>query len=348
MPIPCSTNCGKDAILKRPKTGHALCKECFFAAFESEIHNTIAKGQLFKPGEKVAIGASGGKDSTVLAYVLKTLNERYQYGIDLFLLSIDEGITGYRDDSLKTVQQNKDDYGLPLKILSYKELYGWTMDEIVAEIGRKSNCTFCGVFRRQALDRGAALLGVDCIATGHNADDIAETVLMNILRGDVARLQRCTSVVTSGADCIRRCKPLKYAYEKEIVMYAYFKRLVYFSTECVFAPNAYRGHARSFLKDLEKVRPSSILDIIHSGETLQVKDTVKMPERRTCSRCGFVSSQEICKACIMLEGLNRGLPKLGIGKSNKVKRMMNSIKNVSNGNDEDKDNDKKKTQSIEF
>lgn len=63
-------------------------------AFENEIHNTIVEGKLFKLGDKVAIGASGGKDSTVLAYVLKTLNERYKYGIELFLLSIDEGITG--------------------------------------------------------------------------------------------------------------------------------------------------------------------------------------------------------------------------------------------------------------
>ena len=348
MPVQCTTNCGKNAILKRPKTGHALCKECFFLAFENEIHNTIVEGKLFKLGDKVAIGASGGKDSTVLAYVLKTLNERYKYGIELFLLSIDEGITGYRDDSLKTVQQNKDDYGLPLKILSYKELYGWTMDEIVAEIGKKNNCTFCGVFRRQALDRGAALLNVDCIATGHNADDIAETVLMNILRGDIARLQRCTSIITAGADCIRRCKPLKYAYEKEIVMYAYFKHLVYFSTECVFAPNAYRGHARTFLKDLEKIRPSAILDIIHSGETLQIKDTVKMPERRNCSRCGFISSQEICKACIMLEGLNRGLPKLGIGKSTKVKRIMDSNVNKDQGGSKVKSDDKSKLKNIDF
>lgn len=68
---------------------------------------------------------------------------------------------------------------MPLKILSYDELYGWTMDAIVSQIGRKNNCTFCGVFRRQALDRGAAMLNVDHIVTGHNADDIAETVLMN-------------------------------------------------------------------------------------------------------------------------------------------------------------------------
>ena len=47
------------------------------------------------------------------------------------------------------------------------------MDKIVQKVGRKNNCTFCGVFRRQALDRGAMLLGVNKICTGHNADDIA-------------------------------------------------------------------------------------------------------------------------------------------------------------------------------
>ncbi|KAJ8725403.1 hypothetical protein PYW08_003586 [Mythimna loreyi] len=322
MPVPCRGGCGNNAVLKRPKTGDALCKDCFFWAFETEIHYTITKAELFNKGDSVAIGASGGKDSTVLAYVLKTLNQRFNYGLNLMLLSIDEGITGYRDDSLETVKQNRDDYEMPLKILSYKDLYGWTMDEIVAQIGRKNNCTFCGVFRRQALDRGAAMLGVKCIATGHNADDIAETVLMNVLRGDIARLKRCTAVATGSEGSIPRVKPLKYTYEKEIVMYAHYKKLVYFSTECVFAPNAYRGHARALLKDLEKIRPACIMDIIYSGETMSVKEQVSLPMQRICSRCKFVSSQEVCKACVLLEGLNKGLPKLGIGKSSKAKRML--------------------------
>ncbi|KAG0380851.1 cytosolic thiouridylase subunit Ctu1 [Mortierella sp. AD032] len=331
---PCNLCQTVRAILKRPKTGQQLCKECFFHVFETEIHNTIVDNKLFNKGDRVAIGASGGKDSTVLAYVMKLLNDRYSYGLDLVLLSIDEGITGYRDDSLETVKRNRDQYQIPLLIVSYKDLYGWSMDDIVKEIGRKNNCTFCGVFRRQALDRGAIMLNVDHIVTGHNADDIAETVLMNILRGDLPRLQRCTSIITndtsedaSGIETskILRSKPFKYTYEKEIVMYAYFKKLDYFSTECIYSPNAYRGHARVFLKDLEAVRRTAIVDIIHSGEALsasvQANESTKLPTMSNCTRCGYISSNELCKACLLLEGLNKGLPQLGIGHTTKIRRM---------------------------
>ncbi|KAK6256961.1 hypothetical protein QUC31_000420 [Theobroma cacao] len=257
------------AVLKRPKTLEQICRECFYEVFEEEIHQVIVENQLFKPGDRIAIGASGGKDSTVLAYVLSELNRRHNYGLDLFLLSVDEGITGYRDDSLETVKRNELQYGLPLKIVSYKDLYGWTMDEIVKMIGLKNNCTFCGVFRRQALDRGAALLKVDKVATGHNADDIAETVLLNILRGDIASCQNLNKIST----------------------YAYFKKLDYFSTECIYSPNAYRGFAREFIKDLERIRPRAILDIITSGENFRISTSTKMPEQGTCERCGYISSQ---------------------------------------------------------
>eukprot|EP00250_Pteridium_aquilinum_P005549 c15626_g1_i1 orf=138-1169(+) len=314
--------------LRRPKTLQQVCKDCFYLAFEEEIHKTIVENQLFKAGERVAIGASGGKDSTVLAYVLTELNKRHGYGLDIFLLSIDEGITGYRDDSLETVKRNEIQYGVPLLVVSYKSLYGWTMDEIVSEIGRKNNCTFCGVFRRQALDRGAVMLGASKLATGHNADDMAETILLNLLRGDIARLSRCTSIVTGEEGSLPRCKPFKYTYEKEIVMYAYFKKLDYFSTECIYSPNAYRGFAREFIKDLEALRPRAILDIIKSGESFRISIDVKMPEQGVCERCGYISSQKWCKACVLLDGLNRGLPRLGLSRTRPSKKQSSHNEDV--------------------
>ncbi|XP_052086704.1 cytoplasmic tRNA 2-thiolation protein 1-like isoform X2 [Mytilus californianus] len=336
MPVSCSICDGK-AILKRPKTGDALCKECFYYAFEEEIHKTVVDAKLFTPGETVAIGASGGKDSTVLAYTMKELNQRYKYGLNLVLLSVDEGITGYRDDSLETVKRNQIQYDLPLKIVSYEDLYGWSMDAIVKQIGLKNNCTFCGVFRRQALDRGAMMMKVDKIVTGHNADDIAETVIMNVLRGDIGRLRRCTAITTGTDGALPRCKPFKYTYEKEIVMYAYFKKLDYFSTECIYSPNAYRGFARAYIKDVEKIRPSAIIDIIHSGESLSVKKDVRLPVQGTCERCGYMSSNPVCKACVLLEGLNRGLPRLGIGKTHKERRKAEEAEKARNATENSED-----------
>ncbi len=408
-PTPCALCTNSRALIIRPKNHQKLCKPCFIFLFETEIHNTITANSLFRPGERIAIGASGGKDSTVLASVLRTLNERHNYGLHLLLLSIDEGIKGYRDDSLETVKRNAIQYDMPLSIVGYDELYGWTMDQVVSQIGKKGNCTYCGVFRRQALDRGAARLGIKHVVTGHNADDVAETVMMNLLRGDLPRLSRATSIVTaSAASDIKRSKPLKYAYEKEIVLYAHHKGLDYFSTECIYSPEAFRGSARTLIKNLERVRPSAILDVVKSGEdmarlvppevsgsgtsTADAKDVAvaldgdaegeggcgssngrasggemavkeqklrdeatsdgkqtqnddneidftlqgqrhdrhkptsaantlskgkRLPKQQLqrCGRCGYLSSQSVCKACMLLEGLNKNRPKTQISVS---------------------------------
>lgn len=296
------------AAVKRPKTGAAVCKACFFSQFEDEVHSTIVKERLFNRGDRVAIGASGGKDSTVLAYILGKLNRGHDYGLDLFLLSVDEGIRGYRDDSLATVARNEVQYGIPLLVVSYRDLYGWTMDEIVNVIGKKGNCTFCGVFRRQALDRGGVHLRADKVATGHNADDIAETVLLNLLRADFPRLSRCFHAVTGRDSALPRVKPFKYTYEKEVVMYAYFKKLDYFATECIYAPNSYRGIARQLVKDLEAVRSTAILDTILAAEAMVFPDdgAGKMPVQRLCERCQYITSQKLCKACVLTDSLNNG------------------------------------------
>lgn len=306
----CSRCCNAKAAVKRPHNGQLLCQQCFFDMFEEEIHQTIIKEKLFVPGDVVVCGASGGKDSTVLMHIMKLLNERHGYGLRLVLLSIDEGIAGYRDDSLKTVHRNAAQYELPLHVLSYRELYGWTMDEVVKLSGLKNSCTFCGVFRRQALDRGAALLGATKIVTGHNADDLAETIFMNILRADIPRLSRCAAAITAGENLIPRVKPLKYAYEKDIVLYAHIKKLDYFTTECTYSKEAFRSEARTLLKELERLRPRCIFDTIRFGERLRVKESDSLCENppRPCARCGYVTSQHHCRACVLLQGLAGGEP----------------------------------------
>ncbi|EJW04929.1 TIGR00269 family protein [Edhazardia aedis USNM 41457] len=296
-------------VLIRPSNKKKLCKSCFLEVFEKEVHKTIIENNLFTKNEKIAVAISGGKDSTVLAYILNLLNKKYNYGVELFLLCVDEGITNYRDHSIETVKKNQEDYHLPLKIVSYQEYFNITMDAIVQKIGRKSNCTYCGILRRQALEKGAQNLGVSQIVTGHNADDMAETILMNLLRGDFNRLYRSSLIksISNGFN-IPRSKPFKFMFEKEIVMYSFYRNLHYFSTECCYSPGAYRGHARLFIKELERKNPRIILNIINSCDDLENLDVTNRTIFK-CKKClSFTSlKSNICKACELLNTINETL-----------------------------------------
>ncbi|KAF7697554.1 Cytoplasmic tRNA 2-thiolation protein 1 [Cucumispora dikerogammari] len=349
--MPCEM-CLKPARLFRSLTKQKTCINCFLTQFENDIHTTITNNNMFQLNDRVAVCVSGGKDSTVLAHVLHRLNHKYNYGITLHLLSIDEGIKNYRDDSIKVVEKNKVDYGLPLHIVSYKELYGLTMDEVMVNQNnpKKHSCSFCGVFRRKALEKGAKKLNCNKMVLGHNADDLAETIILNFMRGDYEKLISCASNPVSVADnppyivkpldisnnssfsliprykplkytyekeiakpldisnnssfsLIPRYKPLKYTYEKEIVLYAHYLNLNYFSTECKYAPQSTRTFARNYVKNLEKLNPVFIMNIIRYAESIQQKETLKMFQK--CLVCSGMTSNETCKACLFVEQLGK-------------------------------------------
>jgi len=131
---------------------------------------------------------------------------------------------------------------------------------------------------------------------------------MNLLRGDYNRLTKSVDIITGRDGYMPRCKPFKYTYEKEIVMYAHFKKLIYFSTECIYSPQAFRGYVRELIKNLEAQRTTSIIDIIHSAEKFVLEEkclTTKPLKMGKCKFCGFMSSNEMCKACVLLEKLSK-------------------------------------------
>ena len=65
----CNPSNPRRAILRRPKTAQAVCRECFYLAFETEVHHTIMRNSLFKRNEKVGVAASGGKGALSLGIV---------------------------------------------------------------------------------------------------------------------------------------------------------------------------------------------------------------------------------------------------------------------------------------
>jgi cytoplasmic tRNA 2-thiolation protein 1 len=311
---PCS-RCGTGrAHLKRPETLELLCKDCFSFCFEEEVLATIRRFDLIVEGDIVAVGVSGGKDSTVLTHVLDTLNKRHNLNFRIELVCIDEGIRGYRDFALETVQRNSVKYSLPLTILSFTELFGWTLDQIFSATQTKETCTYCGIFRRRSLDLGAERVHATKVAVGHNADDIAETVLLNVLRGDVTRFGRSVDIKTDGIErhgqggvIPPRIKPFAFQNQKEIVWYAHYNQLDYYAVECPYAVQAFRRFPRNYLVGKQGQDPKLMRRIIEGAikfqETAPDEPAVEI---RFCERCGGASNHPICMACKLLERLANG------------------------------------------
>lgn len=327
----------QSAVTIRPSTRERLCKACFTTAIESTVHETLQQENILDGVKVLALGVSGGKDSTVLAHIMNQLKQKHKYNIELKLLCMDEGIKGYRDKAIEVVKQNEKDLNIPLTILSYKEEFSYTMDEIVAKKGTKRSCTYCGVLRRSSLEEAAKRVNADMVATGHNADDTAETVLMNYLRGDIRRLYRCTEAVTpkqanstieSGTEkelsinnlsnsTIRRCKPLLRVYEKEIVLYAFYNALPYFSTECSYSVDSFRGVVRTYIKALERETPQAIKRIIKAGDIFRsaagdntfTQGGGTFAKCKTCGKsCAATKTSKSpdtqqCSVCVLLNGL---------------------------------------------
>lgn len=309
--VKCS-KCEERAVIKRRETGEPLCRECFAFALEEEVYTTCQRFELIKSGDIVAIGVSGGKDSTVLLHVLHTINQRHNMGFQIQLLCIDEGISGYRDNALETVKFNAEKYQLPLLILSFTDLFGWTLNEIFHATQTKETCTYCGIFRRRALDIGAQKVNATKVAVGHNADDISETVLLNVLRGDVTRFGRSVDIKTDGIDnklagssIAPRIKPFALTNQKEIVFYSHFLDLKYYAVECPYAIQAFRRFPRQYLVEKQQKDPGLMRRIIEGAILYQNQTPSAEVDIQYCNKCGAPSNHDICMACRLLEKLDK-------------------------------------------
>ncbi|MFH1106174.1 MAG: TIGR00269 family protein [Candidatus Aenigmatarchaeota archaeon] len=311
-------SCGKEAVYYRRNEGNFYCKACFCDQFEKKVKKHIRQGNLVAPGDAIAVALSGGKDSSTALYLMaKTFSKRKD--VRIFALTIDEGIKGYRNRSLENAKALAKSLGVEHHVVSFKRVFGMSLDGIIRKLGRtplKSGlggaCTWCGVFRRYALNKSARELGATKVCTGHNLDDEAQTFLINCLKGDTNKLFRSNSQIPSRKQqktgFVQRIKPLRLIPEKEIALYAMLGGINNYWGECPYA-SGMRFEVRDFLNTLETNHPGIKFGLVEAFDSIlshaAAGKNVEESEILACESCGEPSSSKKCKACTLVDFIRK-------------------------------------------
>ena len=303
------SKCGREAVTFIRYNGTWLCRNHFMDFVEKRVKKEVRK-QPFPKGI-IAVALSGGKDSLVATYLMHKITEK-DAGREVHAITVDEGIKGYRDRTLKIAKKFCREYGIPHHIISFKGEYGFTLDDVSKVRGELAECTYCGVFRRQCINKVAEKIKAKAIAMGHNLDDVAQTILMNFVRSDIERMARMAPHKKIQPGLIPRILPLRSIPEKEATLYAYLMGFDISEDECPYAVRAMRGTYRDFLVNLEKNHPGSRHSILKSFLELEdcIREKYPPASLKACEKCGQPTSEKICMACQLKEKVKKSLNKL--------------------------------------
>ncbi len=182
--------CGGKTVYFRAYNGESLCSSCFTSSVQEKVKKTISKYGMLRVRRSSCNSTLGRKR----LHFAVTNHARDHEGprIPAFAITIDEGIDGYREESLKNAEKTASELSVPLIVRSYKDYFGLSLDEAMVSRSKKglkiTSCAACGPLRRRAIDQAAEELGVNVVATAHNLDDVLQTFYINLYSGDVERI----------------------------------------------------------------------------------------------------------------------------------------------------------------
>jgi uncharacterized protein (TIGR00269 family) len=305
------TLCGRnEAVFGRSYSGENLCGRCFCRTVEDRVRKTISKYEMLGPKDMIMVAVSGGKDSVALLHILAKIEKAFP-DVVLCAGTVDEGIREYRDEARKIVEENCRKLGVEHAVLSFKELFGYGLDEIVELLRKRGEggltpCSYCGVLRRKALNVMAREAGVDKLVIAHSLDDEAQTMLLNVVHGDPMRIVRSKPVLdVVHPKFVQRVKPLCLVPEREIVFYAYLKGIKFQSIPCPYAPAALRNDIRTMLNRMEHNHAGTLFTVFNSIEKIRpaLEASAGEVKLQECRLCGEPTVGELCRACELLQEL---------------------------------------------
>jgi uncharacterized protein (TIGR00269 family) len=299
--VRCSS-CDATAVVDQPYRGTHLCEAHFSESVEERVRREFHRQFPRFSGGTVAVALSGGKDSAV---ALARAHEyfRRRPNVRLVALSVDEGISGYRPATLRCAERLTEQLGVSHRIVRAREEIATTTDLASARMPGTVPCSFCGVWRRRLLNRAARDVGADALVLGFNLDDLAQTVLMNLVRGDLDRLVRMAPHRTRQPGLVPRIAPLAQIPEREVFLYARLHRLPFDHGECPHAGRASRNLFREVVWQLEEAQPGTRQSLLRTHAALVSRglssDGPAAPAR--CRSCGDPCVGDLCRACEYLQ-----------------------------------------------
>ena len=304
MTMTCS-KCKKPSITVIRYNGTHLCRDHFIQYFEKRVKKDIKKQGKSEKGCNIGVAVSGGKDSMVALHIIHDIFSKRE-NVDICAITVDEGIKGYRDHSLEFAVSNCKRLGVEHHVVSFEDIIGITMDKIAAKNDELGECSYCGVFRRLCLNQKAKEICVDKLVTGHNLDDMVQSILMNFVNGDIKKLARLGPHKKVQPGLVPRMIPLRTIPEKENTLYAIVNNINFHDGECPYSTRALRGIFRDIVDDLEYNNPGTRHSILNSYDNIKdlLLDKYPPAELKNCSRCGEPTPQQFCKACILKDRLS--------------------------------------------
>ena len=288
--------CQNVAVYSRKYSGESLCSECFSDSILRKTAKTISKYNMIKNDELVCVAVSGGKDSLALLHILKKMSKNHNFRLEV--ITIDEGIPGYRNEALEIVKDFCSEINVKHSVYSYKNLFDMTLDEALnsRENEKTSSCSICGTLRRRAIDYAAKKIGADVVATGHNLDDNLQSFFINLLSGDTNKIGWMD--LDTSKNSLRKIKPFSEIYESEIVFYAFNNNIPFQTEPCPHMNEGIRTEIREFLNSLEKNHVGIKNNLFQSSLKISglVKDSCKK-EKLSCPQCGSECTGKICSVC---------------------------------------------------
>lgn len=278
-----------------------LCARHFQTSVVERVRREFHRQAPRFRGGTIAVALSGGKDSaTALALTQQYFGRRPN--VEIVALSVDEGIPGYRPSTLEKARELTQRLGIPHRVVRFADAYRTTTTESLRTLPRTIPCAYCGVWRRQLLNRAARDVAAEMLVLGFNLDDLAQTVLMNVARGDVDRLARMAPHRARQSRLIPRIAPLAQIPEREVFLYAHQTGLPFDHGECPHAAGAARNVYRDVVWRLEEAIPGTRHALLRTQERLAplLLGHGEPGAAGQCRECGEPAAGELCRACEFL------------------------------------------------